>query len=468
MATSTASQEVTVLEASSEPDPHIGTLLGQYRIDQRLGQGGMGTVYRGVQLSIDRPVAVKLINGDAERNPDFTARFRREAQAMAKLRHPNTVRLLDFGVTEQARMFMVMELLRGDDLETRLALNGPLELPVALRIVRQVAQSLSEAHALGIVHRDLKPGNIFLSQVEGGDSFVKVMDFGVAGFQHDGLNTTITMQGAVLGTAAYMSPEQAQGYEVDGRADLYSLGVILFEMLTGRPPFQANTAISLLILHVSETPPRILEICPDVPELARVQSLLDTLLAKTPEERPASAADVIVAVDALLAELGAAVSGTCLVTEGRVRKSRPKPWLGAVLSLLVIAAGAALAWEGLHGFDSFGPHTRTKIAQAQRRGRQYAAQSLAWAGRMIDASWHTTPASVTIASVPSGATVQLDGAELGKTPYQLQLKDRTIIQLTYPGHATQTITVEPKGDPNLVVNLAPLPPYRSAWLPKAH
>ncbi|HEY2736199.1 MAG TPA: protein kinase, partial [Polyangiales bacterium] len=419
-----------------------------------------------VQLSVDRPVAVKVIAGDVESNPDFVARFRREAQAMAKLRHPNTVRLLDFGMTEQSRMYMVMELLRGDDLETRLGQSGPLELTAALRIVRQVAQSLSEAHALGIVHRDLKPGNIFLAEVEGGDCFVKVMDFGVAGFQHDGQHTTITMKGAVLGTAAYMSPEQAQGYDVDGRADLYSLGVILFEMLTGRPPFMANTAVSLLLLHVSEPPPRVLEVCPNAPELSRVQSLLDRLLAKSKDDRIETAADLIAAVDTLLLELGAAISGPSGIdTTPRMKSVRRKPWLGALMSLALIAAGALFIWQGVRDSDGRDPRAQTEWQNLETRGRVYASQSIDWLSRAFDGFHRSSSVSVTIATVPNGATVSLGGAELGKTPYPLQLKERTTIELSLPGHADRSVTVDPGGDPNVVIKLMPLPPYRSAMLP---
>jgi serine/threonine-protein kinase len=295
-------------EAEPEVDPHLGAVFGgQYRVDERMGAGGMGTVYRGTQLSVDRQVAVKVIAPGVEQHAKHVQRFRREAEALAKLRHPNTVHLLDFGVTDNGRLFIVMELLSGIDLEHLLAKQGSMPLPEALRILRQIAQSLSEAHAFGIIHRDLKPSNVFLCEVEGGDSFVKVMDFGVAGFQQEEDDrSALTAQGTVLGTAAYMSPEQAQGYGVDPRADLYSLGVVLFEMLTGRPPFQANSAVSLLIAHVSEEPPKLADVFPDLPDREPAQELLDALLAKDPTKRIASASDLISRIDALLVELGEA------------------------------------------------------------------------------------------------------------------------------------------------------------------
>ncbi|MEY4576120.1 MAG: hypothetical protein RL701_823, partial [Pseudomonadota bacterium] len=461
----TDTTEIICAELPRE-DPYLGTVLGQqYRIESRLGQGGMGTVYKAVQLSVDRGVAVKVIAGDAERNPELVARFKREAQAMAQLRHPNTVRLLDFGVTEQSRMYMVMEWLRGRDLETHLSQDGPFELTAALHVVRQVTQSLSEAHARDIIHRDLKPGNIFLAELEGGDTVVKVMDFGVAGFKHNGQHTAITMQGEVLGTAAYMSPEQAKGESVDGRADLYSLGVILFEMLTGRPPFMANTAVSLLLLHVSEPPPRVFDVCPKAPELGCVQSLLDRLLAKDPADRPQSAAEVIAEIDALLADLGGGVSRISgFRTAPRLRRvdvqKWSRSWMGAVASLCVMA-GAAYAWQrGLDDGSASGA-----AAQAQTLGSNAAptphetVKTFEWVGRVADALRNS---NVTIASVPSGAKVALGGAELGQTPYRLQLKGATVIELSLPGHVPQQLRVDPHGDPNLVVRLVPLPPYRSA------
>ena len=287
----------------ASPDRHVGRVLGgQYRVEALLGSGGMGAVYRGTQLSVQRAVAIKLI-GTGHPDPEHTfLRFRREAEATARLNHPNTVRLFDFGMTETHELFMVMELLEGCDLAARLQ-RGPLPLADALRVVRQVLAALSEAHALGIVHRDLKPGNVFLSRVQGGDSFVKVMDFGIAGIAagHDAQRITVT--GAVMGTPAYMSPEQAQGKPVDARSDLYSIGVMLFEMLTGKPLFEADTLVSMLVAHVTQPPRPLAQAGAHFPELPRVQALLDRLLAKQAADRFGSAAEVAQHVEALLGSL---------------------------------------------------------------------------------------------------------------------------------------------------------------------
>jgi eukaryotic-like serine/threonine-protein kinase len=435
----------------------IGTVLaGQYRLEEHLGAGGMGTVYRACQLSVGRQVAVKLIAGEHD-SPERVERFRREAAALAKLRHPNTVHLLDFGVAEAGQPFIVMELLSGTDLEHHIA-GTALGLQSALLITRQIARALSEAHAVGIVHRDLKPSNVYISHVEGGDSFVKVMDFGVASFRDRTEHSTLTVRGAVLGTAAYMSPEQAQGSEVDATADVYSLGAILFELLTGRTPFQAPSALTMLVAHINDPPPKLSECKPEYSELHALQGLLDNMLSKVPAERPASAGEVVLRLDALIEQIGLANTDPERLTvpelAPRRRDKRVSRWVWAAAAVVLAVLQA--------------PSVQPSVAASLTPLWAAAEALLGQTGEALrELSSESEVRVVTVASVPSAAKVYLAGAELGATPYPLQLKRATALRLEAPGYEGATVTVEPDGEPNVVVRLPPLPPLRDPEAPAA-
>lgn len=335
----------------------IGRVLGErYRIDAMLGEGGMGTVYRGTQLSVERQVAIKLISPLLAREREVIERFKREAQVTSQLRQPHNVQLVDFGSTDEGQMYLVMELLKGRELSELLA-EGPLARERALTITDQVLKALIEAHDLGIVHRDLKPANIFLCDVAGEEDFAKVMDFGIASAL-EGDNRQLTMTGTLVGTPAYMSPEQAQGQPVGPTSDLYSLGVILYEMLTGRGPFESNTAMSLLMMHVSKAPPPLHETAPGLPQLQALQALLDRLLAKAPADRFQSAVEARERVRALLdgddsvPVVAAAGSGAAVASSeappaagGAVLSPRRKAALGTAAVLVLLGVGAAVTSE---------------------------------------------------------------------------------------------------------------------------
>jgi serine/threonine protein kinase len=442
---------------SPATDPNLGRVLaGQFRIDTLLGQGGMGMVYRGVQLSVNRAVAIKLITGSAPNQAELVQRFRREAEATARLSHPNTVRLFDFGVTDSQELYMVMELLTGSDLSVHLQEGQPLPLTEALQITRQVLQALSEAHALGVVHRDLKPGNVFLAHVHGGEIVAKVMDFGIAGIEQARETPKLTMTGAVLGTPAYMSPEQAQGLPVDARSDLYSLGVMLFEMLTGRPPFEADTVVSLLLAHVTKPPPRLADMRPSFPQLVAAQSVLDHLLAKSPDQRFPSAAAALEAIDALAAGSLAPVTpgsrAAGLAPTAFATPASPETPLGWTLSQT--PERSASRRPRIAGL-LIGAALLAAIGLAIWRVRTPASNPPPSAASVAAPEAADVLHSVTIASSPKGASVLLNGAELGKTPYTLQFRRATALKIMLSGYAPQTITVTPESDPNLALELVP-------------
>ena len=246
-----------------------GTILAErYELIDEIGRGGFGMVYRAKQLNMDREVAVKLLPPNFMSIPDVVERFKREAQLASRLRHPNTITLHDYGSHENV-LYIVMELLTGEDLADVLKRDGKLPVKRAIKIARQVLKSLSEAHEQGIVHRDLKPENVFLSVVGEDTDVVKVLDFGIAKLAsprpedaHDEKNRALTISGSTVGTPTYMSPEQAAGEEVTGQSDLYTLGVILYEMINGRPPFHNRDPVKVMRSHLfDEVPPmRITEL----------------------------------------------------------------------------------------------------------------------------------------------------------------------------------------------------------------
>lgn len=273
------------------------TLDKRYSIETLLGRGGMGSVYLGRHLIIGKRVAIKFLRSEFASSQDLVKRFYREAQAASAVEHRNIINVMDVGVSPNGEPFLVMEYLEGESLEALLSRKGPLDLAAACGVLEPTLSALSAAHAKGIVHRDLKPGNIFIVHEQGQPTDVKLIDFGISKFIGPDEQSKLTQTGTMLGTPAYMAPEQVRGdNEIDHRADLYSIGVILYEMLTGKLPFKGKHYNELLVnvLTGEPIPPR--EAREDFPEEAA--PLLLKLLSRDPAERPANA-------DALLDELKA-------------------------------------------------------------------------------------------------------------------------------------------------------------------
>ena len=267
-------------------------LRGKYRIEEKIGEGGMATVYRAAHLHFKEDLAIKVVSSALTANQDFLNRFKREAVITRKLRHPNAVRLDDFDFTEDGRPFIAMEYVRGKSLRQVLQENGSLPVARAFNIARQVALALGAAHDLGIVHRDIKPDNIVLVPQADGSEVVKVLDFGIAKVADENLDGAAgykpTSTGMVLGTPHYLSPEQAKGKKssmIDGRADLYALGVMLYEMITGELPFKSDTAIEMLLHHIQSAPVPTHLLKPElnIPETA--SQLVMKALEKDPAQR---------------------------------------------------------------------------------------------------------------------------------------------------------------------------------------
>jgi len=382
----------------------IGTTVGNYHLDQILGRGGMGTVYSGEHVYIKKKVAVKVLHRQFARFEEAVGRFLREARAASSINHPNIVDVTDFGPMPDGSVFFVMEYLDGTSLEDIIERDGALALHRGLNIANQMALALASAHEKQIVHRDLKPDNVMLIRrtgrrdliralqgepaaddaptgqfvIEREDvyDFVKILDFGIAKVLVDGVEAGQTLRGAVFGTPEYMSPEAARGEDVDHRSDIYSLGVILFDMLVGRPPFEAEAAADVLAMHINEPPPPPSRAAPGHEITAAADALVLKAMAKDPAHRHQD-------MDELRADLqhcygsvaykrnAASVGAPSIGREGRARRLTEEldEWLhggGAGLSLQEARMMAVIS-TAEQSFDRMPAVDEDKLASALDR-----------------------------------------------------------------------------------------------------
>lgn len=291
--------------AASERAPMlaVGQVLGgRFRIEEYLGRGGMGAVHRAVDLESNQPVALKTLLPQSRRDPVVRRRFEREAEIIRRVEHPLFVRCVTASQEPGEPEYVVMEFVDGRSLSRVLAAEHRLAPRRALLLTRQILTGLCHAHGVGVVHRDIKPDNVLLIDAGEPAESVKILDLGIAKLasHDDGDGTRLTQRGEVFGTPAYMAPEQVRGEEVDGRADLYSLSAMLFEMLTSRPPFESKTSLGLLAMHLTTPPPRLAEVLPGLRAAVPLESLLDRGLAKEPAARFTSAAEYLDRVDQVL------------------------------------------------------------------------------------------------------------------------------------------------------------------------
>jgi eukaryotic-like serine/threonine-protein kinase len=287
------------------PDPFIGRdiLDGQFQILQKIGSGGMGAVYKAMQREMNRMVGVKILHPKLANRKDLVSRFRREARAMSQLTHPNTVKVFLYGELDDGSFYIIMEFLEGKNLNQAVRSEGPFAVERALPILIQASGALDEAHSAGIIHRDLKPENIFLVQSGGLRDFPKVLDFGLAKVGERQMrpgSVILTQEGMVFGTPEFMSPEQAQGKTLSPASDIYSLAVILYEVLTGKLPFDAKSAMDFIQLHVTGKPIPLNQRVPGKTFPAALEQIVERALAKRPDERFPSAAEFASVMQAVL------------------------------------------------------------------------------------------------------------------------------------------------------------------------
>jgi eukaryotic-like serine/threonine-protein kinase len=319
---------------------------GRYRLDAPIGRGGMASVWRAIDTKLDRAVAVKRLHARLQDDPELEERFRREAQVVARLDHPHLVRLLDGGEEEDGSPYLVFELVEGEDLKEIVRTRGPLPPSQAARLCAQVARALAYAHQRGVVHRDIKSRNVLVTR----DGDAKLTDFGIARLMAAEPGTGLTTTGMMVGTSDYLAPEQAHGGPVDARADVYSLGVVLYECLTGRLPFQGDTFVAVAMQHVQEPMPDPRAVSPDVPP--RLATAVLRSGQKDPERRFQRAEDLALVLEgAASADGGTAIMpalpGPHDDDTARVRRRRRRwPWLAAAGVVLAAAAAGAALWAG--------------------------------------------------------------------------------------------------------------------------
>jgi len=341
--------------ARCEGDTLLGTTIaGRFTILGRLGKGSMGAVYRARQAAVGRDVALKIVRRDRAYDSETKARFEREARAISSLSSPHTITAFDFGESEDGSWFLAMEMLDGESVGDRLRREGRIEWPDAVRFACEALKSLAEAHAKGIVHRDLKPDNLFLVRLPESDArreLCKVLDFGIAKWQSGSeapIDQLETQAGTVFGTPRYMSPEQAQGNALDARSDLYSLGVLLFQMLSGKAPFTDDDAVVVMARHIKDEPPLFIEVTPELSIPLPLERVVRRALRKAPADRPQSAAEMSAELEEVAQLVRAQSSGQLPVLAPPAMLTRPfhSNWVlvGAalvamVLAGLVVAAG---------------------------------------------------------------------------------------------------------------------------------
>jgi eukaryotic-like serine/threonine-protein kinase len=438
----------------------IGETFGNYRVTELIGEGGMGVVYLAEHPGIGRRAAVKILRPGLTDNPELARRFFNEARAANAIRHPSIVEVFDCGTLPSGTSYIVVELLEGENLASRLRSQGRLSVGDARRIAAQTASALAAAHAAGIVHRDLKPDNLFLvpDDRDAAQEMVKVLDFGIAklGQQGSNVNSVKTRTGSVMGTPAYMSPEQCRGTrEIDHRTDIYALGVILFEMLCGRPPFVSEGFGEMVHMHISQPPPTPRTINPEIPE--ELDRVILWCLAKEPDERLQTMADVHAALTGrptpparptaktarpktpepttptTFTQAGAGAIATDVMGASRGRKA-------SAVVLGVLAIGGVALWLTRGSWQSRPADTVTvKPAPARPVAPTTTAPPIAPA----KAAAKVTAA---IVSDPPGARVvrEKDGAVIGMTPFRETWPSGdgvTRLRLELDGYRTEAVAV---------------------------
>jgi hypothetical protein len=416
-------------------DPFVGKVIdGRYEIQQRVGEGGMGVVYRARQMSIDRIIALKMLNQQMQGDQTWVQRFYNEAKACSRLQHPNTIRMFDFGQTQDGRLFMTMEFLDGQSLRDALQ-RGALAAHRVVKVLIQCCASLAEAHSIGIIHRDIKPDNVFLLNMAGSPDFVKLLDFSVAKLLEG--DRMKTQAGVVFGTPQYMSPEQGRGLPLDARSDLYALGILAYEMLVGTVPY--NDENPMIVIQMQRDAP-----VPPMPNTIpySVQMVVRRALEKDPARRYQSAGEMMTHCQQVFAELN---GGGVSVGGGGVPRTMIAPNMQAAMGQPPPGGGQAMGGLAAQqpGYQAAGSQAKTMIAQQSPFAggmppQQQAQQATQPAGQQgfVQAS----PMQKTIVAMAAPQIVQGQFVPQGGAPQGMQPGMQPMQQ---PGGGNKTVLLQP-------------------------
>jgi len=402
-------------------DPMVGTcLMGKYDIIDVIGHGGMGVVYKGRQVLMDRTVAIKMLQSQHIADSMSVKRFHQEGKAASKMNHPHVITVYDFGVTPTSgQPFIVMDYLLGTDLSQIIKEEGQLGVERSLKILAQSTDALDHAHRMGVIHRDLKPSNIMLIDYEDEKDYVKVVDFGVAKLiSAGGEQQRLTQMGEVCGSPVYMSPEQCQGLELDSRSDIYSMGIVIYETLTGRLPILGKTMVETMSKHITEPPPRFTEVRPDLYIPERLEAVVFKALSKNREDRHQSMAELTRDLDTAIPRAGKSqVLRTDFPTMPQSEGDKPKSpfakftpfhWV-AIASALLLTVGIAIKMV-MDGSKK--PTPQAIVAPV----KVVEPSAVVPPVNNLSTSPATTPANAATASITSTASTKSTTSTLPGTP----------------------------------------------------
>jgi predicted Ser/Thr protein kinase len=436
------------------------TIAERYELEEVVGHGGMSTVYKAHDSLLERNVALKVLHQQYNEDEGFVERFKREARSVAQLQHPNIVTVIDRG-EEAGRQYIVFEFIDGENLKELVVRKGRLDLHDALEIALEVARGLAFAHDHGLVHRDVKPQNVLLN----GDGRAKVTDFGIA--RSLDVDHSVTQTGTILGTSNYIAPEQASGQPVDAHTDVYSLGIVLYEMLTGELPFPGESFVAVAMKHIQEPSPNVLDVRGDLP--LRVAEMIDRALEKDPEHRFPTMDAFAAEIEANLAELDRGEDGavTMVVPAAqRLQRQRqrktvsPLPLLIGLLGALAIAAvviglltfrgrgqdlpvGAPIAIAGAGAYDPYGDGTEHDVdapkATDDDLGTYWTTEDYnsglegvrkAGVGLVLDATSVVQLSRITVVTDTPGFTAEIRATNIEGTPGQKVSDSRVVARTT--------------------------------------